>query len=220
VINKLPRKIQLETWALASAGARRWSTAGNHGDSTMSISKTSFIAVMLCVNLGSSDTSASGGCEVINKSSTAMSLTFVRSGIGKPLYARESRSRVWLRLTNNTTCPIRVIGGHVHRLPEGGFTMDPNDGEETLVGYDVYDSLRRGEPEQWGGGDSYSVATIRAGTSVVFDVPTSHFMVGRGIAVPFAFEWEDGNIRGFSLRHYLYLLPEDLPAKLRGRLER
>jgi hypothetical protein len=164
--------------------------------------------------------SSAQGCERIDLSRPAQFITFERSGLGKPVYVGESAERVWLRLSNNTTCPIQVYGGRARRLADGSFSWDPANGEETPLEYDIYDALRRGEPRQWAGGNTHTQATIAPGFSVVFQVPTSHFKNGSGVAVPFVYAWEDGAIRRFDLRHYVYLLPEALPENLRGRLKR
>jgi hypothetical protein len=161
------------------------------------------------------------GCERIQESRPAQFITFERSGPGKTVYEGESSSRVWLRFHNNTTCAIQLLGGHFHQLSDGTFTMDPLDGEESAIKYDVYDARRGGEPELWGGGHAHSLATLRPGFSVVFNVPVSHFRAGRGVAVRFAYPWEgDVAIGRFDLRHYVYLLPEELPKDVRGRLKR
>ena len=160
------------------------------------------------------------GCERIQLSRPAQYITFERSGIGKPVYNGESKDRVWLRLHNNTTCPIRILGGHIHFRSDKSADMNPDNGEESTVEYHLYDSRRSTEPRQWAGGDTHNVATLRPGFSVIFDVPGSHFRQGQGVAVPFAYSWDDNSLGHFALRHYVYLVPEDLPEKLRGRLKR
>jgi hypothetical protein len=164
--------------------------------------------------------SADTGCRGIDESHPPQYLVFERSGRKQPLYADESADRAWLRLHNNVSCPIQILGGAFHIGPDGVATLDPRDGEEAEVEYDVYDSRRGGEPRQIAGGDTSSVATLRPGFSVVFDVPLSHFRRGLGIAVPFCYTWERAAIREKRVRHYVYLVPAELPSAMRGRLKR
>ena len=164
--------------------------------------------------------SSTQGCERIQQSRPAQFIAFERSGVGKPLYEGESAERVWLRLHNNTSCSIQIYGGRLRLSPDGSVSMDPANGDEVTVEYDIYDSERSAAPYQWAGGHVHNLATIGPGFSVVFDVPTSHFKNGHGVAVPFAYAWEDGAIRRFDLRHHVYLVPETLPERLRGRLKR
>jgi hypothetical protein len=182
------------------------------------------LALGIAVSPGLADSTkasiSAADCERIRSSRPAQFITFERTGLGKTVYDGESRERVWLRLHNNTSCAIRFLGGHMHRRADGTFSMDPTDGEETTIEYDIYDALGRGEPRQWGGGNANTIATLGPGYSVVFSVPVSHFRQGRGVAVPFAYPWEGHSIRRFDLRHYVYLPPEELPKSLRGRISR
>lgn len=193
-------------------------TAGEYIEGVFSVRVSTLVALgMICwLDVAPS----SQGCERIQQSQPAQFITFERSGLGKPIYEGESAERVWLRLHNNTTCSIQIYGGRLRRLADGSVSMDPANGDEALVEYDIYDSQRAGAPYQWAGGHVHNLATIGPGFSVIFDVPTSHFKKGHGVAVPFAYAWEDGAIRRFDLRHHVYLVPETLPERLRGRLKR
>ena len=164
--------------------------------------------------------SAGSGCQLVDPKHPAQYLTFERTGRGKTAYAGESEERVWLRLHNNVTCPIQVRGGRPHVEPDGSISMDPRDGEEAEIEYEVYDSKRGGDPRPWGGTDTYSVGAVRPGFSVVFDVPLSHFRRGMGVAVRFSYSWEHASLSDFRIRHYVYLVPEDVPAAVRGELKR
>ena len=147
-------------------------------------------------------------------------LSFERSGRKQPVYAGESADRAWFRLHNNLTCPIRVPGIKLHIEPDGTVSTDPRDGDEVQVEYHVYDSTRGGAPRQWAGGDEHSVSTLGPGFSIVFDVPLSHFRRGLGVAVPFSYTWERSSIGEFSVRHYVYLVPEEVPSAIRGKFSR
>jgi hypothetical protein len=166
-------------------------------------------ALVLQVN----SSSATGGCAAIDGTTgrPAQHISFERSGPGEGAHAGEIF--VWLRVHNDTTCVIRIIGD--------SDTSDRIDrGLEAFVFYDRYDSKKfpYGAPEP-GGGDMIITSTLRPGQTALFRVAASTFRAGYGVAVPFTYEWES-SIRSFQVRHYIYLVPEHLPPDVRGKLRR
>src|SRR5262245_15571442 len=81
-------------------------------------------------------------CSLLDEQYSAQYLQYDRHGRAARTYADESDERVWLRLRNNTTCPIRIAAGFrfaIRRLPDSSTTIDPVDGQEVGMEVEVTD---------------------------------------------------------------------------------
>lgn len=170
-------------------------------------------AILFVALLASQTNIETQGCRKLD-SGAAQYITFVRSGLDPAASEKRAVLYAWLRLSNNTTCSIGLIGENPRPLRQ------LEDGAERFIYYEMYDSARfpYGAPEPKMG-DSANVILLDPGHSVVFKVPIAIFKAGRGLAVPFRYSW-DNSITSFSLRQYVYLVPEELPKEIRGRLRR
>lgn len=161
-----------------------------------------------------------GMCHRLDTNRSAQYISFVRWGPDPIPYGKKHTSSAWLRIHNNTSCPILLIDGESHDPVGDDPTYRFKNGSVAQVYYESYDSLRfpYGAPEPTYG-DVVMQSALGPGDAVEFRVPISHFAAGRGLAVPFAYLWDNG-ISDYFARHHIYMVPEDLPKEIRGRFRR
>lgn len=149
----------------------------------------------------------SAGCSRIDPSRAAQFISY--EGVSEGA----SYSDVRLRLHNNSDCPITVETDD--RLP---FVL--RDQKNVALHYLLGDRQRRTLRSGYGWGDSVYTVEIRGGDSVLFRVPLAHLNKRFDVVVPFIFAWEGDHVAAGAVggvKHYVYFLVEDIPAKNRRR---
>lgn len=167
-------------------------------------------------------------CAPLDASKPAQFLSFERIGEGESP-AGESRQRVWLRLTNNSSCVLR--------LPRGrGPACDPTTANPTAgpldnracvrLAYDLFDGTSTA-PQPWTVTDRTwqpiadgADATIAPGAAILFTVPQFHFIDQKliGVTVADLDKSGDGPYRG--QQRYVMFGRGDLPMDVREKLRR
>jgi hypothetical protein len=162
------------------------------------------------------------GCTLIDKSRPAQFISYEGTS--------ETRTKVTLRLHNNTSCSIIVETDdrsptQIIRLPNRGVRIETvtSSRDEVMLPlhYLVQDRRSRREPETaYGWGDSVYNYEILGGQSAFFTVPLTHFRKRFDLAVPFNYAWEGNRAVGRGaggVIHRVYFLIEDLPEALRRK---
>ena len=128
-------------------------------------------------------------CRTLGDGVGSQTIVYVRHGKSRRFYRSESEERVWLRLRNNTTCPITIpatMPFKIRKLPDGTPTLDPVDGLEVYLGVFVTFPTLGGRRLYHGPSGE---GRLPAGQSVVFSVAAN--LLKRGpIAINFRYEWE------------------------------
>lgn len=134
-------------------------------------------------------------------------IDILRLGTGKPIYAGDSKERVWLKLVNNTKWSIFVN------------TFGDGKGERYIF-FDVekinetkYSNTKK--PLGYKQIDARSPATeLKAGDFIIFSVPQNHLAENLRIRIDFRFEWQyiEGRVDpSYSyMRGNVYLSNSDL----------
>ena len=151
-------------------------------------------------------------CTLVNTYRSAQYLEYERRDEAEADYGNESRERVWLRLYNNTTCPLRIPARTpviIRKKPNGTPTIDLRDGQEVAMDVWLTDPDAR-DMYVHPGGDVRSTTTLPAAQSVTFSVAAN--LLKRGpMVVTFDYEWDQ---RNGTVEHRLRLEPKDLPEDI------
>ena len=169
---------------------------------------------------------------IINPDRPYLYIQFDHFGPGTPENDSEAQDRVWLRLVNNCTVSIKIV---VNGFPEGHKPADEVAIQNLVVedpppfiisdaptGKDAKASKR---PSLGYWADVGSPLYIRPGRGVLFSLPTSQFMEGWHIEIPFEFAVPRGkgprpnDIRGQPVMHMEYALGE-LPKDVQQKIEK
>jgi hypothetical protein len=141
----------------------------------------------------------------LDKSKPNVYIAFERRGPWKPLKKFESRSRVWLRLINNSRWNIAACMWDVSK----------EYGEKELV-YEVetFDPKHRVQaPITTNPEGSCPRMSVIPGTSILFSVPHEHLSDGLAIKIQFRYEWEtdpDGYASALEPKHFAYFYSSDI----------
>lgn len=168
-------------------------------------------------------------CVPLDASKPAQFLSFERMGEGEAP-AGESRQRVWLRLTNNSSCVLRLPRGRGPACDAA--TASPmagplDNGACVRLAYDLFDGMTTA-PQPWTVKDPSwqpiadgSAATIAPGAAIVFTVPQFHFAGDQkmvGVTVADLDKSSASSYRG--QQRYVMFGRGDLPMDVRGKLRR
>lgn len=130
------------------------------------------------------------GCHRLNNKYDSIYIEFVRAGLS----SQESKTElfIWLRLRNNTSCPVALlVTGYHYRLIDGKPTINVLDGEEIQVHFEFQTGNIR---EYYERRDNFGDVRLLPNYSTVFRVPSSYFKKKRFICVPIRYDWEVGDI--------------------------
>lgn len=144
----------------------------------------------------------------LKKAEPNVYISLERQGAWQPIKRSESKSRVWLRLHNNSKWDILTC---MWDIPKVYGDKDIPYEVETI------DRLSRNKlPTMTNREDSCGMEFIESGKSVVFSIPREHLSDGLAIKVQFRYEWEiddDGFINDEEPRHFAYFYSSGLREK-------
>jgi len=130
------------------------------------------------------------GCQRLDKAYGSLYILFERTGLA--IEDKKTEPAIWLRLRNNTTCPVTLRTTGYRYLFDGKIRWDVLEGEE--IG--VYFEFQKGETREiYEYRDNFALVRLQPGISVIFKVPARYFKVKRFICVPVEYEWEVGGTR-------------------------
>jgi hypothetical protein len=178
------------------------------------------------------------GCSRIDETERFHYLTLVRVASGRvPIYqngpaVEESRpfsedgksssakgrkeQLVWLRLVNNSSCPVVVPTASAYRsnTAEGKETYDLNDKAEVAVLYELFPRAARQETRQIESSHR-TTSVLPPGRSVYFSVPLRYF-IREHFDVRVSFDYPSGKAEA----HYepFYFSAFELPGNLRDKI--
>ncbi len=162
-------------------------------------------------------------CSVIDRMYQAQYMELERISTSIP--DGETKPDVWLRLRNNSSCPILFCAyGLNARIVQGRLVDHLVDGEEACIHYynqavEQAEWVQRYESRPSVRTDHYWVVRLLPGDSALFSVPGSNFKEGYLVAVPFAYEWEgSSSIDLRSPQHWVVYGADQLPRDAREKL--
>lgn len=159
---------------------------------------------------------------LIRRDRPSIYIEFYKSGSAPPMFEGESRSRIWLRLTNNAHwsiafCSFRVHQeygeiGVVHEVGQLRTSAQGGKGgglgrKESLQTRDSINSQGsvqlRSMPQGYTTGDTCSPYELASGKSVLFSIPREHLGKGLYVEIEFWPEWENQDNEIGSFPKYL-----------------
>jgi hypothetical protein len=130
------------------------------------------------------------GCQRLDKAYGSFYILFERAGLATE--DKKTEPAVWLRLRNNTTCPITLRTTGYPYYFNGIYRFDVLDGQEIGVYFEFQKGERRELHEYR---DNFALVRLQPGISIIFKVSAKYFKAKRFVCVPIEYEWEIGDIR-------------------------